>query len=94
MLGRISSNTVIVLCLLAAVCMLFIRSFIYQNHSQPSESPSVIGADRNTAPITLTYHEQPPYYITDENQTLTGLVGKVVTTASQLSDLEFRTQTK
>lgn len=77
------------LCLFIAICALFIRGIIYHNHSQPGAVEERKNLFQASRPITLSYHERPPFYITGDDYNLTGLVGQPAVSAFHRSGLKF-----
>lgn len=87
--GRFSSRTIIILCFTLAICTLFLRNIIYHNLHFVEIAQSIPDKSPPKMPITLAYHERPPYYLTSADKTLGGLAGEVAYNAFQLSGLEF-----
>lgn len=92
MLGKITARIVIALCLFVAVCTLFLRDIVYHNGEQADLAQVDTGRSYTAPPIILAYHERPPYYVTGEDNLLTGLVGGPARTAFQRSGLQFSIQ--
>lgn len=89
MLGKIPARTVTALCLVVALCTLFLRGIVYRNQQQSERSQVDINRIHTDHPIILAYHERPPYYVTGKDNLLSGLVGEPARTAFQRSGLRF-----
>lgn len=91
-LGRIPARTVVAICLFVALCTLFLRDIVY-HYGEQADIAQVDTSQVHTAPpIILAYHERPPYYVTGEDNLLTGLVGEPARMALQRSGLQFTVQ--
>jgi uncharacterized protein (TIGR02285 family) len=72
-----------------AICALFLRSIVYRKQLQSDISQVVKSQIHTDPPVILAYHERPPYYVTNEENLLTGLVGGPARTAFHRSGLQF-----
>jgi len=89
MLGRFSSRTIIIACLLIAIFSLFLRNLVHIDHQLTLREASAKWQKTTSTPIILAYYERPPYYITGSDHVLTGLIGEIGLSAFRRSGLPF-----